>query len=138
MFNDLLKRSLIKHTCSWRDKLIVLWKLNRQAKIFLRKKFLVYKNQHTRNVFLTSSFRYLNSTTMVICKNQSTWIFTKTRFVLIITMKIHPPFIEFLTYLCRYSQIFKCFYCMKYRNFNYFLFWKFYGNTQFPQSLKRM
>ena len=25
------KRSLIKHTCSWRDKLIVLWTLNRKA-----------------------------------------------------------------------------------------------------------
>ena len=33
----LSKRSLIKHTCSWHDKLIVLWKLNRKAKIFLRK-----------------------------------------------------------------------------------------------------
>ena len=32
----LSKRHLIKHTCSWRDKLIVLWTLNRQAKIFLR------------------------------------------------------------------------------------------------------
>ena len=32
----LSKRSLIKHTCSWRDKLILLWTLNRQAKIFLR------------------------------------------------------------------------------------------------------
>ena len=32
----LSKRSLIKHTCSWRDRLIVLWTLNRQAKIFLR------------------------------------------------------------------------------------------------------
>ena len=31
----LSKRSLIKHTCSWRDKLIVLWTLNRQAKTFL-------------------------------------------------------------------------------------------------------
>ena len=30
------KRSLIKHTCTWREKLIVLWTLNRQAKIFLR------------------------------------------------------------------------------------------------------
>ena len=29
------KRSLIKHTCSWREKLIVLWTLNRQTKIFL-------------------------------------------------------------------------------------------------------
>ena len=29
---DLSKRSLIKHTCSWRDKPIVLWTLNRQAK----------------------------------------------------------------------------------------------------------
>ena len=26
----------LKHTCSWRDKLIVLWILNSQAKIFLR------------------------------------------------------------------------------------------------------
>ena len=32
----LSKRSQIKHTCSWRDKLIALWTLNRQAKIFLR------------------------------------------------------------------------------------------------------
>ena len=32
----LSKRNFIKHTCSWRDKLIVLWTLNRQAKIFLR------------------------------------------------------------------------------------------------------
>ena len=31
----LSKRSLIKHTYSWRDKPIVLWKLNRQAKRFL-------------------------------------------------------------------------------------------------------
>ena len=30
----LQKRSLIKHTCSWRDKLIILWTLKRQAKIF--------------------------------------------------------------------------------------------------------
>ena len=29
------KRSLIKHTCSWRDKLIVSWTLNRQVKMFL-------------------------------------------------------------------------------------------------------
>ena len=32
----LSKSSLLKHTCSWLDKLIVLWILNRQAKIFLR------------------------------------------------------------------------------------------------------
>ena len=31
----LSKRSPFKHTCSWHDKLIVLWILNRQAKIFL-------------------------------------------------------------------------------------------------------
>ena len=29
----LSKRSPLKHTCSWRDKLIVLWILNRHAKI---------------------------------------------------------------------------------------------------------
>ena len=33
-FSHPLKRSLIKHTCSWRDKLIILQTLNRQAKIF--------------------------------------------------------------------------------------------------------
>ena len=32
----LSKHSPLKHTCSWRDKLIVLWILKRQAKIFLR------------------------------------------------------------------------------------------------------
>ena len=32
----LSKRNPLKHTCSWRDKLILLWILNRQAKIFLR------------------------------------------------------------------------------------------------------
>ena len=32
----LWKSSLIKHTCSWRDRLIILWTLDRQAKIFLR------------------------------------------------------------------------------------------------------
>ena len=36
----LSKDSLIKHTCSWHDKLIVLWTLNRQAKIFLHIIFL--------------------------------------------------------------------------------------------------
>ena len=30
----LSKRSPLKHTCSWRDKLIIWWILNRQAKIF--------------------------------------------------------------------------------------------------------
>ena len=32
----LSKRRLIKHTCSWHDKLIVSWTLKRKAKIFLR------------------------------------------------------------------------------------------------------
>ena len=32
----LLKRSPLKHTCLWCDRLIVLWILNRQAKMFLR------------------------------------------------------------------------------------------------------
>ena len=31
----LSRRNLFKHTCSWRVKLIVLWTLNRQAKMFL-------------------------------------------------------------------------------------------------------
>ena len=26
----------MKHTCSWHDKLVILWTLNRQVKIFLR------------------------------------------------------------------------------------------------------
>ena len=33
------KRSLIKHTCSWHDKLIVLWTLHREAKIFIHKSY---------------------------------------------------------------------------------------------------
>ena len=32
----LSKRSPLKHTCSWHDKLIAFWILNRQAKISLR------------------------------------------------------------------------------------------------------
>ena len=39
---------LLKHTCSWLDKLIVLWILNRQAKIFLRK--LVIDDQFKNNI----------------------------------------------------------------------------------------
>ena len=31
----LSKRSLIKHTCSWRFKFIILWTMNRQTKILL-------------------------------------------------------------------------------------------------------
>ena len=37
----LSKRSLIKHTCSWRDKLIALWTLNRLAKMLLRIAFFI-------------------------------------------------------------------------------------------------
>ena len=40
----LSKQSLIKYTCSLRDKLIIVWTLNRQGKIFLRirdKTFLI-------------------------------------------------------------------------------------------------
>ena len=33
-YKYLSKCSLIEHTCSWCDKLIVLWKLNGQAKTF--------------------------------------------------------------------------------------------------------
>ena len=43
----LSKGSLAKHTCSWRDKLIVLWALNRQTKIFLRRLFDVLWNVHS-------------------------------------------------------------------------------------------
>ena len=32
----LSKRNIIKHTCLWSDKLIILWTLSRQAKILLR------------------------------------------------------------------------------------------------------
>ena len=40
--NYLSKRSLIKRTCSWRE-VIVLWTLNRQAKIFLRTAYWIIK-----------------------------------------------------------------------------------------------
>ena len=41
-----------KYTCSWRDKLIVLWILNRQAKIFSRKASFV-KNRRARTCLVT-------------------------------------------------------------------------------------
>ena len=37
----LSKGSPLKHTCSWHDKLVVLWILNRQAKIFLCMNFFL-------------------------------------------------------------------------------------------------
>ena len=61
----LSKRSLIKYICSWRDKVIVLWTLNRQLKIFLRINRSV--TIHIRNLqilateFLKES-KYLTST----------------------------------------------------------------------------
>ena len=62
----LLKRGLIKHTCSWRDKRIVLRTLNRQAKIFLCIKtstlnFLKNMSQFfVSNVFWGQSWPYLS------------------------------------------------------------------------------
>ena len=40
-----------KYTCSWRDKLIVLWILNRQAKIFSRKASFI-NNRRARTCLL--------------------------------------------------------------------------------------
>ena len=48
----LSKRSLIKHTCSWRDKHIVLWTLNRQAKI--------------KNIFIKQQYFYAYQTFIII------------------------------------------------------------------------
>ena len=39
----------LKHTCSWHDKLIVLWILNRQAKISLCILFLIWSTLHKKN-----------------------------------------------------------------------------------------
>ena len=41
----LSKRSLIKYICSWNDKLIILWTMNREAKIFLRIRRNVLKTE---------------------------------------------------------------------------------------------
>ena len=49
----LSKRSLIKHPCSWRAKLFVLWTLNRQAKIFLRIEDSI-QSKNTRIVLLSN------------------------------------------------------------------------------------
>ena len=38
------KRSLIKRTCSWRDKFFVLWTLNNQAKKFLRTAYWIIRS----------------------------------------------------------------------------------------------
>ena len=42
-WGSILKRSLIKRTCSWLNKLLVLWTLNRQAEIFLRTAYWIMK-----------------------------------------------------------------------------------------------
>ena len=42
----LSKRSALKHTCSWHDKLIVLWILNRQTKMFLHSNTIYQKCMH--------------------------------------------------------------------------------------------
>ena len=44
------KRSLVKHTCSWRDKLMVLWTVNRQANIFLQ---MICNSQNCHNFFMS-------------------------------------------------------------------------------------
>ena len=49
-----VSRSLLKHTCSWRDKLIVLWILSTQAKIFLRINDNFVRWRHT--VFFKAKF----------------------------------------------------------------------------------
>ena len=48
----LSEHSLIKHTCSWRDKHIVLWTLNRQAKI--------------KNIFIKQQYFYAYQTFIII------------------------------------------------------------------------
>ena len=48
----LSKRSVIRHTCSWRDKLIVLWIMNRQTKIFLR---IQNKDIWTYQIFMSQT-----------------------------------------------------------------------------------
>ena len=55
MEDDLSKGSIIKHTCPWHDKLITLWTLNRQAKIFLRILTMVkfnIQNSHVWRFFM--------------------------------------------------------------------------------------
>ena len=62
----LSKRSLIKHTCSWRDKLIVLWTLNRQAKIFLHIQKFASQKTYTPLFFL---YYPLNSISTFFCED---------------------------------------------------------------------
>ena len=50
----LLKHSPLKHACSWRDKLIALWILNRQAKIFLtyNKSIILIRQDKNRSIVI--------------------------------------------------------------------------------------
>ena len=48
----LWKRNPLKDTCSWRDELIVLWILNRQAKIFLHKSSFVNNRRARTCLFM--------------------------------------------------------------------------------------
>ena len=54
----LLKRSLIKHTCSLRDKLLVLWTLNRQAKIFLHRHINYNSDSYSFADLVTFAYYY--------------------------------------------------------------------------------
>ena len=72
------RSSPLKHTCSWRDKLIVLWILNRQAKIFLRTTLLDNKsNKPVLYLKLSSYFVYWRLAT----HNQYTRFFTSSIFI---------------------------------------------------------
>ena len=57
----LSKYSPLKHACSWRDKLIVLWILNRQAKIFLtyNKSIILIRQDKNRSIEILDRKYYI-------------------------------------------------------------------------------
>ena len=78
----LSKRSLITHTCSWHDKLVVLWTLNRQAKIFLHiltfgNHFFTYSicTQHAAPKMTSASMSYSKLVLYEIKDKVNLWLF---------------------------------------------------------------
>ena len=104
----LSKRSPLKHTCSWHDKLIVLWILNRQAK---KKDLYVYR---------ILSFKIFN-----IYDSEVTWKFQK-----------HPKMTKTYTwYKSIWAFMFLCWYRKK-KSFSKPD--KKLANTNFKRSISKM
>ena len=87
------KSSLMKHTCSWRDKLNLLWTPTRQVKIFLRKYKLIWNmiqaSKETFKHFVISNFEQEIEINLIDTTNSFFLSFTKRSNKNISTTKIY-------------------------------------------------